>query len=148
MGSPLPLLFPFVIPSARPRVAIRSSVSPYSPAGPLPWAPLPLSARSKTRLSPPQRPFPFPPSPSPRRVTTDPGPLTHAAALVVKMAAPCVYCSKQQGRIRGYDFCTRSPLVGFYLRFRLEYSILRFLFRPFALLMDDGQLIDDISFSR
>lgn len=33
------------------------------------------------------------------RVTTDPGPLTHAAALVVKMAAPCVYCSKQQGRI-------------------------------------------------
>lgn len=148
MGSPLPLLFPFVIPSARPRVAIRSSVSPYSPAT-MPdlfrghHFPFPLARKPGS-----PHPFSLPPSPSLRRVTTDPGPLTHAAALVVKMAAPCVYCSKQQGRIRGYDFCTRSPLVGFYLRFRLEYSILRFLFRPFALLMDDGQLIDDISFSR
>lgn len=84
--------------------------------------------------------FPFPlarkpdsPHPSlsplspPHRVTTDPGPLTHAAALVVKMAAPCVYCSKQQGRIREY-FCEDPSFVGFYLRFSFESSILHFLF--------------------
>lgn len=77
---------------------------------PCPLIPPPQCWASSVPTSPfrslenPALPTPAPFSLHLHRVTTDPGPLTHAAALVVKMAAPCVYCSKQQGRIRGNFF--------------------------------------------